>query len=219
MSDFTLVQPACNCRCHTTNMPTPETLAPADCVYNSSSVTAVMAEAARLQSEVARLQAEAILALIKRDTLIPPSPVHRHDAAPTQRTTNAAELPDGMLISSSVGSISVADWDAMREARLRRLDSALTKIVAMALIPSVPWKQAAEIIQRELAAVGFVFNTVCDSTRYSEKDSGTESEDKSLSDIVRMRAAARGTTNALGTALWMNEMVMIAVRLMELRGV
>lgn len=200
-------------------MPAQETPTPADCVHSSSSLTAAMAEAARLQADVARLQAEAILALIQRDNLIPPSPIHHHDPAPTKRTTSAADLPDGMVISSSVGSISVADWEAMREARLRRLDGALAKITETALLSSVSWKQAADIIHRELAVVGFVFNTACDSTKYSEKDSGTESEDKSLSDIVRMRAAARGTTNALGMSMWVDEMVKIAVRLMELRGV
>lgn len=107
----------------------------------------------------------------------------------------------------------------MSEARLRGLDGALTKIVETALVSGVSWKQVADIVQRELAVVGFVFNTACDSTKYNEKGCGKESEDRSLSDIVRMRAAARGTTVNLGTAMWVDEIVKIAMRLMELRGV
>lgn len=217
MPDYTLVQPACTCSCHTPPTPTP-VMKPTDCVQTSPSVTVAMAEAARLQADVARLQAEAILALIQRGNTAPTSPSNRYPPALTQRQPTAADLPEGMLISGSVGSISVADWEAMSETRLRGLDSALSLIVETALLPGVTWNTVGEIIQGELAAAGFVFNTACDSTKYTEQGGGKESEDQSLSDIVRMRAAARGTKEALGASMWVDEMVRIALRLMELRG-
>lgn len=181
-----------------------------DCHLSTDSIPAM--------AEVARLQAQAILALINRDAPgdhpVRPTTAHRPPVL-----SIPSSVPSGLLISSSTGSISIADWDAMSEARLRGVDTALKKIVDSAMIPSISWTNVGLIIQRELAAVGFVFNTVCDSTMYQEPGGWQVAQDKSLSDLVRMRGAMVDAGKELGRAMWVEEMLRIAVRLMELRGV
>lgn len=171
-------------------------------------------EVARLQANVAHLQAEAILALLQRDTLKPVVSVAQH----TPAACSPADIPTGMLINERVGSISIADWESMTEARLRRLDLALKKIVETAMVPSIAWKQVGVVIQSELASAGFVFSTVCDSTKYGDTGGWKEAENKALPDLVRVRGAARDAARAMGTYMWMEEMLRILVRLMELRG-
>lgn len=171
-----------------------------------------------VMAEVARLQAEAILALLQRDNQVN----YRSHPALVSRSpvpSIPTDLPTGMLISSSTGSISIADWEVMSEVRLRRLDTALKTIVDTAMVEGVSFPEVGLIIQRELEEAGFVFNTVCDTTKYQDTGGGKEAEDESLSDLVRVRAARRGAVAELGNAIWVEEMLRITVRLMELRGI
>lgn len=185
-------------------------------------VTLAMAEVARLQAEVARLQGEAVLVLLQRDNPTPNLAVHHSPSVVSHQTpaqSSLGALPAGMLISEHVGSISIADWEALSEARLGALDGALKKIMERAMIPSISWKNVGLVIQEELATVGFVFNKTCDSIKYHSTGGWKVAEDKSLSDLVRIRGAARDASSWFGEAMWVDEMIRIAVRLMELRGI
>lgn len=106
----------------------------------------------------------------------------------------------------------------MSDARLRALDVALKKIVERAMISSISWNDVAVVIQEELATVGFVFNKTCDSVKYHSTGGWEVAKDKSLPDLVRLKGAARDARSAYGTYMWVDEMMRIAVRLMELRG-
>lgn len=179
------------------------------------------AEVARLQAEVARLQAEAMLVLLQRANPIPNLVAHHSIpvvAQPTPAQASSGGVPAGMIICEQVGSISVADWEAMSDARLRALDGALRTIVERAMISKISWNNVGLVIQEELATVGFVFNKTCDSVKYHGTGGWKVAEDKSLPDLVRLRGAARDARSALGTYMWVDEMMRIAVRLMELRG-
>lgn len=166
-------------------------------------------------AEVARLQAETILALIQREN---PNPNAVTCLRRGVEKPSPTELPPGMLINASIGSISLAEWDAMSEANLRGLDTALKKIVETALIPSIPWKTIGVNVQRELAAAGFVFHTAHETLVVDQTVSWKEAADKSLSDLVRIRAARTCARAAITQAVWVEELLGVTVRLMELRG-
>lgn len=166
-------------------------------------------------AEVARLQAETILALIQRGYPNPNAVTCLHRSV---AKTIATELPPGMLIHSSIGSISLVEWDAMSEANLRQLDTALRKIVETVLIPSITWKTIGIGIQRELAAAGFVFHTAHETLVIDQTVSWKEAADKSFSDLVRIRAARTSVRAAITQDVWVEELLGVAVRLMELRG-
>lgn len=207
MSELNHVQPCCGCACHSA----PNSTHPASQstpVNTANDVSAVMAE-------VVRLQTQAILTLLQRDNPVTKPVVSQ--PSPTQ-PSGAVQPPPVYVISERIGSITLADWEGMSDARSRKLDLALKKIVDTALIPSISWKNVGLAIQRELAAVGFVFNTVTECTQFNYGGGWKDAENTALPDLVRMRAAAGDARKAAGSNVWVNEMVRVAVRLMELRG-
>lgn len=175
-------------------------------------------EVARLQAEVSRLQAEAMLVLLQRANPTATPIVCHSPPVIEQPPESLGAVPAGMLICEQVGSISVADWEAMSDDRLRALDGALKKIVERAMVSGISWNNVGVVIQEELATVGLVFNKTCNSVKYHGTGGWKVAEDKSLTDLVRLRGAARGATAAFGQYMWVDEMVRIAVRLMELRS-
>lgn len=175
-------------------------------------------EVARLQAEAARLQAEAMLVLLQRAGPTATTIVHRSLPVIEPPQEGLGAVPAGMLICEQVGSISVADWEAMSDDRLRALDGALKKIVERAMIPGISWENVAVVIQEELATVGFIFNKTCDSVKYHSTGGWSVAEDKSLTDLARLRGAARDARSAFGKYMWVDAMMRIAVRLVELRS-
>lgn len=172
-------------------------------------------------AEVARLQAVTLLTLIQHNALTP-NPVVPHSnlavAHPPQAQSSPMDFPAAMIISENVGSISVAEWEGMSEDRLLGLDRALKAIIETTMVAGISWGDVAAKMQSELTTAGFVFNPACDSTKYPASGGWKDAENKSLSDMVRIRGAANDARTAFRTWSWVDAMVRITVRLMELRG-
>lgn len=210
--------PCPTCGNSNTALPTPEVEAIDDGAIPENETTLAIAKAAQVQAEVSRLQAETILLLLQ-----PKRNVVTHHGQPRIDPTTPAlsiprDVPAGMLISETAGSISVAEWEALGEARLRELDTALEKIVATAMIVNIPWESVGVFIHTELAAVGFVFNGLGNNNDFDAIAEWQVAQNATLSNLVRVRAAADSARLTLINHQWMGDMLRIAVRLIELRG-
>lgn len=159
--------------------------------------------------EVARVQAHALLALIEHNQ---PSVAVLASPQPRAREIHA------MVISERVGSISVEHWEGMSKERLGDLDRALKRIIDTVMVPIIPWTQIAGTIHSELAAVGFRFKTAGECLPLNEHGDWDEAANATLSRLVRSRAAASAARSDAGTSWWVDEMMRILVRLIELRG-
>lgn len=198
--------------------PTLEVQAIDDGAIPENETTLAIAKAAQVQAEVSRLQAETILLLLQ-----PKRNVVTHHGQPRVDPVTTAlsiprDVPAGMLISETAGSISVAEWEALGEARLRELDTALQRIVATALVVDIPWESVGVIIHTELAAVGLVFNNMSNNNDFNAIAEWQVAENTTLSNLVRVRAAADSARLTFINHRWMGEMLRIVVRLIELRG-
>lgn len=191
--------------------PTPD----AQAIYNdaipSNETTLALAK-------TAQVQAETILLLLQpqRNVVTHYGQPRVDTAAPALSTPQ--DVPEGMLISEPAGSISVAEWEALGEARLRELDTALEKIVATAMIVNIPWESVGVTIHTELAAVGFVFNNMGNNNDFDAIAEWGVAQNATLSKLVRVRAAADSARLTAVNHRWMGEMLRIVVRLIELRG-
>lgn len=123
-----------------------------------------------------------------------------------------------MIVSENAGSISVADWETLSEARLRDLDTALQRIVGTTMVVNIPWESVAVNIHRELATAGFVFKAMGNNNDFDAIAVWNVAQDPTLSNLVRVTAAADSARLTLDNHRWMGEMLRIVVRLMELRG-
>lgn len=217
MSQAGPAKSCCECLCHNAADNPSQVLV--SLLQSSNQVTTAI-------TEVARLQAHAVLAVVQREnsdptpTISSSVPVQGNDKAipaaeviPTAKATLA-----GMVISERVGSISVVDWERMSTDNMSDLDRALRRIVKKTMVPGVDWGETGATIQRELAVAGFGFKTAGELTTLDEGRDWVIAENVGLSDLVRMRAAVSAARSDLGSDWWADEMVRIVVRLMELRG-
>lgn len=212
-------QAKCRCECVCHNAADNPTQLLVSLLQSSNQATAAI-------TEVARLQAHTVLAVVQRGTPDATPPVSSRVPAPANdkplpaaKVIPAAKaIPTGLVISERVGSISVADWERMSNDRFSNLDRALRRIVTKTMVPGAAWDQTGVTIQRELAAVGFVFKTQQELSPVNEEMGWHKAENSGLSDLVRMRAAVDVGRSELGGHWWVDEMTRIVVRLMELRG-
>lgn len=197
---------------------TPDVQAIDDRAIPSNETTLAIAKTAQVQAEVSRLQAETILLLLQpKRNVVTQHGQPRVDPA-TRALSIPQDVPEGMLISEPAGSISVAEWEALGEARLRELDTALEKIMATAMIVNIPWESVGVTIHTELAAAGFVFNNMGNNNDFDGIAEWQVAQNPTLSNLVRVRAAADSARLTFVNHRWMGEMLRIVVRLIELRG-
>lgn len=159
--------------------------------------------------EVVRVQANALLTLIEHNKPLV--------AVPASSQPRGREI-HGMVISERVGSISVEHWEEMSKDSLGDLDRALERIIDTVMISSISWNQIANTIHSELAAVGFRFKTAGECLPLNQDRDWAEAATAKLSRLVRARAAASAARSDAGTSWWVDEMMRILVRLIELRG-
>lgn len=160
--------------------------------------TAVLAHAVRAQSE-------AILSLLSRADPPPipaPSPTHRC----------------GTVISERIGCITVEQWDGLSQASLAQLDYVLMKTIDPPVF-SNSWLKLAGIIRDDLAAIGFVFKTVEQCSQFDPTAEYGVVKNLQLPALVRMRAAVMSSRPTQDShQWWVDEVMRIVLRLMELRG-
>lgn len=191
------------CSCPDAPSPAQETQ---QLLKTASTTTASLAEAVRVQSQT-------ILGLIERDSQKPEKSII---ALAPPKTTHAR---GGMVISERVGSISVEQWDGMSHGRLQELDRVLEKSIDTTMLSGIGWVPAAVIVPDELAAVGFVFKTWEECLTSDTARDWTVAGDRTLPHLVRMRAVASASRPGQDDPQWwVDEIMRIVVRLMELRG-
>lgn len=108
----------------------------------------------------------------------------------------------------------------MSDDRLQELDRVLEKLIDTTMLSGIGWQGTAGIVRDELAAVGFVFQTIEQClTSDTARDWGM-ARDRALPRLVRMRAVASASRPAQDEPQWgwVDEIMRILVRLMELRG-
>lgn len=211
MSEPSPAKSCCACVCHTA-VDNPTQLL-VNLLQTSNQLTAAI-------TEVARVQAHAVLTVVQRESA-DPSPTL--SSLVTSKTNDkeipaANVFPTGMLISERVGTLSVAQWVGMSNDNLNDLDAALKRIVTQTMVHNGEWSKTGTIIQRELAAVGLVFKTESELSEVKGSRDWKLAENVGLPGLMRMRAAASAARSDLGSVWWADEMVRIAVRLMEFRG-
>lgn len=163
-------------------------------------------------AEVVRAQSQALIAIVVRDN-------PQHHPAPLTLTQPNPNSAGAMVINERVGSISVAQWEGMSDVRLRELDRILTNVVNMTLKESTGLMHIARTARADLAFLGLVFKSVGECLTLNNPRDWARARDTSLPELVRMMALASASRPAKdGCEWWIDEMMRVVVRLMELRG-
>lgn len=102
----------------------------------------------------------------------------------------------------------------MSDGDLEDLDRVLKKTVNISFMGT--WMDLAVRIHAELAAVGLVFKTVDECLPPNTSRDWKVADNTALGELVRMRAVASASRGDDKTKWWVDEMVRIVVRLMEL---
>lgn len=123
------------------------------------------------------------------------------------------------VISERVGSISLKEWDALSEERLRVSDDTLNRIVTKISAPgnSISWVAIGATIHQELATFGFHFDTSESYAAGHKTRTWTESRVVALRPRARIMIGSEACRAELGTGWYTDEMIRIVHRLMELR--
>lgn len=163
--------------------------------------------------DAVRVQSHAILALIERGS---PKPEQCIIALPPPKTNPRCDT----VISERVGSISVEQWDGMSNDQLIELDCVLKNIINTTLVEGGAWTELAINIHRDLAKVGFAFKTEAECGSVDISRDWRVAKNNALPHLVRMRALASASKPTMdGDQWWVDEMIRVVVRMMELRRI
>lgn len=107
----------------------------------------------------------------------------------------------------------------MSDDSFRELDRILKNVVNMTLQESTGLMHIARTARADLACIGLVFKSVGECPTLNNPREWVRARDASLPQLVRMRALASASRSAKdGCEWWIDEMMRVVVRLMELRG-
>lgn len=196
----------CNgCCCLDAPIPVPASHRIIDRVPPATDTSTVLAEAVRTQSQC-------ILALLSRDGPGPQVPPVIAVAAP-----EVSPRCDTVL-SERIGSISLAQWEAMDDAALLALDEVLMRVVDSPKFSTHTMFKLAVLVRNALATVGLEFKRVDECDGLDAARDFAVLGDKTLPVLVRMKAAASAARPGDDCERWAEEVMRVVVRLMELRG-
>lgn len=205
MSQPTETQHCRGCSCHDAPQAAQDTQQLVDLIKSAHSATAALAE-------VVRAQSQALVAVVERNN---PQP---NPATPIMAQPDTKPV-DGMVISERIGSISVAQWDEMSDDQLRTLDQILEGVANMILLENIGSMNIARAVRTDLASMGLVFKNLSECLPLNRPRDWALARDRSLPELVRMRAVASASRPTKdGSEWWIDEMMRVVVRLMELRG-
>lgn len=125
---------------------------------------------------------------------------------------------EALVISERVLSITLEQWEAISEERLRELDGVLSRIVTRACIEAITWGTISSIIRDELAAFGFNFTPAMNFSAKRLPGDWVRVADAEVGDLARIRAVGAASRGELGSQWHLDEMIRVVQRLMELRG-
>lgn len=107
----------------------------------------------------------------------------------------------------------------MSDDRLRELDRILRNVVNMTLQESTGLMHIAWTARAELASIGLVFHSGGECLPLNNTRDWARARNTLLPELVRMRALASASRPSKdGCEWWIDEIMRVVVRLMELRG-
>lgn len=173
---------------------------------------------ATAMAEVVRAQSQALIAVVEHNNpTAQPAPL---TLAPSNLNFyGGTVISGGMVLNERVGSISVTEWDEMSDDRLMELDRVLKNLIDTVMLANTGPILRAGTVRIQLATVGFVFQGLSEWLGRNKERDFAVARDTSLPHLVRMRAAASAWRPVQDDSQWwVDEMMRVVVRLMELRG-